>query len=53
MKTEIVEYWAIMNQSCKPIRFFRSEERATKAYERQRVESKKRTFVSKYVIEVE
>ena len=53
MQIEIVEYWAIMNRSCKPVRFFRNEERATKAFERLRSEMKKRLFVAKYVIEVE
>lgn len=53
MSIEIVEYWAIMNRKCKPVRFFRNEERAKKGFERLRSEMKKQLFVAKYVIEVE
>lgn len=53
MKTTIEEYWVILNQRLQPIRYFRDEARAKAAHRRLRPETKQRTMVAQYIIEVE
>lgn len=49
----IEEYHVIANLKLVPLRFFREEEKAKRAYKRQAPEVKATTQVVKYVIEVE
>lgn len=49
----IEEYYVIANAKLAPLRFFRKEDKANKAYERQAKKVRATTQVVKYVIEVE